>query len=197
MTHVGISLIALVVAVALFLVLIPFGQPRVEVQEIHPFPRVEIFSPFKHVIEGLKTLAERLLLYKKIISASSNAAFSLSHGFSVVECRDLSSYREILSYVTKELGRKPEEYSATIEIGGSKKIAQTGFTYGGIAFLYRPKIIVSEEGNVLKSGSDVARAVVSSLNGDAPRVNIRESDKELLKMLYEFASKYNIVMVGG
>jgi len=60
----------------------------VEVQEIHPFPRVEIFSPFKHVLEGLKTLAERLLLYKKIISASSNAAFSLSHGFSVVECRD-------------------------------------------------------------------------------------------------------------
>lgn len=197
MTHVGISLIALVVAVALFLVLVPFAQPHVEVQEIHPFPKVEISSPFKHILEGLKTLAERLFLYKKIISASSGAAFSLSYGFSVVECRDLSSYREILSYVTKELGRKPEEHSTTIEICGSEKIVQTGFTYDGIAFLYKPKIIVSEEGNVLKSGSDVARVIVSSLNGDAPRVNIRESDKGLLKMLYEFASKYSVVMVGG
>ncbi|HOJ88684.1 MAG TPA: hypothetical protein PLP64_08770 [Pseudothermotoga sp.] len=195
MTSAGMAVVVFLVCFTVFVFTYWPVNKQGESFTINPFPRVVTSSPYASLINKLKTVAEQILFYKKALSIGQKITLNLSLQKSVVLAGSLSAYEEMISDIEKKTGNRPVEKKIFLKIESSEYLVHSSFFSNGVLFLYRPRIVLTDSGNILRDHIDVAKAVLMALKGEEVDIDLRQSSEELLSSLMLLSYRYGIEVV--
>lgn len=195
MTSVGMAVVVFLVCFTVFVFIHFSVSKQGEFFTINPFPRVVVSSPFVPLLGGFKTIAEQIFFYKKALSMGQRVTLDLSFRNSIVRASSFSAYREMINEIEKKAGIKPNEKKVILKMGDYEYLIHSSFVFKDVLFLYKPRVVLTDNGYVLQDHIDVAKVILMALNGEGPDIDLDQSQQQLLNSLMLMSYRYGVEVV--
>lgn len=195
MTSAGMAVVVFLVCFTVFLLIYFSVNRQGEFFTINPFPRVVISSPFGPLLDELKAIAEQIFFYKRALSMGQKIVLNLSLKDSVVHAGSFSAYSEMINEIEKKSGTRPIEKKIILKIGNYEYLIHSSFVFNDVLFMYRPRVVLTDKGYILRDHIDVAKVILMALNGEGPDIDLQQSEEQLLGSLVLMSHRYGIEVV--
>ncbi|MFN3284181.1 MAG: hypothetical protein ACK40Q_08135, partial [Pseudothermotoga sp.] len=71
----------------------------------------------------------------------------------------------------------------------------SSFVFNDVLFMYKPRVVLTDKGYILRDHIDVAKVILMALNGDGPDIDLQQSEEQLLDSLVQMSDRYGIEVV--